>query len=203
MAENLENQNGTNTETTVETNTTTQNTQTTETTDNSELFDKLDAILEKRIDGLTKSILKDNGTNDDDIKEIISQYKAQKAVKTQQASDELKQLKKENALLKSTILDGKLSASAVKVAKKLDIDDKYIPQVMKLADLSKVTIDGEVNEEALNQAMAKVIEECDVFKKANTGEKKGFKNIGATYSDTANEDGLDKIRAIMGLNNKK
>ena len=119
MAENIENKN---------VNETNQNTDTTNTNnknngnDNSELFTRLDAIIEKRLDGLTKSILKDNGTSDDDIKDIISQYKTHKATKTKQTTDEIETLRKENASLKSQILEGKLSSAAIKVADKVGID---------------------------------------------------------------------------------
>jgi hypothetical protein len=44
-------------------------------TNSTEWLDKLDSIINKRIDGLAKSILKDNGVNDNDIKDIISQFK--------------------------------------------------------------------------------------------------------------------------------
>jgi hypothetical protein len=192
MAENLENQ-------------TTDVTNVTETkpeNDNSELFTKLDAILEKRLDGLTKSILKDNGTSDDDIKEIISQYKTHKVTKNKQTSDELEKLRAENTSLKNQILDGKLSSAAIKVAEKVGIDTKYIPQVMKLADLSNVTKDGEIDEEKLNEAMAKVVAECEVFKKTSKKEEnKGFKNIGGNSSEDKPEDSIAKIRKAMGLKN--
>lgn len=190
MSENIQNQNVNETNQNAENNS----------NDNSELFTKLDAIIEKRIDGLTKSILKDNGTSDDDIKDIISQYKSHKATKIKQTSDELEKLRAENSSLKSQILDGKLSSAAIKVAEKIGIESKYIPQVMKLADLSNVTKDGEVDEDKLNEAMAKVIEECDVFKKTTkTEENKGFKNVGGNSSDDKAEDSIAKIRRAMGL----
>lgn len=190
MAENIENQNVNATNQSAENNT----------NDNSELFTRLDAIIEKRLDGLTKSILKDNGTSDDDIKDMISQYKTHKATKTKQTTDEIETLRKENASLKSQILDGKLSSAAIKVADKVGIDSRYIPQVMKLADLSNVTKNGEVDEEKLSEAMTKVIEECEVFKKTSkTDETKGFKNVGGNSSDDKAEDSIAKIRKAMGL----
>ena len=194
MAENIENKN---------VNETNQNTETTNTkneNDNSELFTRLDAIIEKRLDGLTKSILKDNGTSDDDIKDIISQYKTHKATKTKQTTDEIETLKKENASLKSQILEGKLSSAAIKVADKVGIDSKYIPKVMKLADLSNVEKNGDIDEEKLSEAMAKVVEECEVFKKTSkTDETKGFKNVGGNSSEDKAEDSIAKIRKAMGL----
>ena len=197
MEKNIENQN---------VNETNQNTETTNTNnknngnDNSELFTRLDAIIEKRLDGLTKSILKDNGTSDDDIKDIISQYKTHKATKTKQTTDEIETLRKENASLKSQILEGKLSSAAIKVADKVGIDSKYLPQVMKLADLSNVEKNGEIDEDKLSEAMAKVVEECEVFKKTSkTDETKGFKNVGGNSSDDKTEDSIAKIRKAMGL----
>ena len=39
-----------------------------------EIFQKLDAILDKRSDGLAKSALKDNGINESEISEIVTAY---------------------------------------------------------------------------------------------------------------------------------
>ena len=196
MAENIENQNVNETNKNTETTTNNKNNG----NDNSELFTRLDAIIEKRLDGLTKSILKDNGTSDDDIKDIISQYKTHKATKTKQTTDEIETLRKENASLKSQILEGKLSSAAIKVADKVGIDSKYIPQVMKLADLSNVEKNGDIDEDKLSEAMAKVVEECEVFKKTSkTDETKGCKNVGGNSSDDKTEDSIAKIRKAMGL----
>ena len=115
---------------------------------NTELLDKLDSIINKRIDGLAKSILKDNGVGDDDIKDLLGKYKSNKAAKAKTASDELEQLKAENASLRKKIMDGDLLISANKHAEKLNIDKKYISQVLKLADLSKATEGDKINEDA-------------------------------------------------------
>jgi hypothetical protein len=170
-------------------------------TNSTEWLDKLDSIINKRIDGLAKSILKDNGVNDNDIKDIISQYNSNKATKAKNTVDEISQLKAENASLKKRIMDGDLLTSANKQADKLNIDKKYISQVLKLADLSKATDGDKINEDALNEAMAKVVEECGVFKvsKNNTESNSGFKNIGAKEAGDEVEDSMAKIRKAMGL----
>lgn len=206
MENNTQNTQNVATETNVATNNTentesVQNAQSEKATDNNELIDKLDSIINKRIDGLAKSILKDNGVGDDDIKDIINKYKSNKAAKVKTANDELEQLKTENASLKKKIMDGDLLIAANKHAEKLNIDKKYISQVLKLADLSKATEGDKVNEDALNEAMAKVIEECGVFKiNKNTMEaNSGFKNIGAKESNDESEDSMSKIRKAMGL----
>jgi hypothetical protein len=166
-----------------------------------EWLDKLEKIINKKQDGLAKSILKDNGLNDDDIKDIISQYKSNKATKAKNTVDEITQLKAENASLKKRIMDGDLLISAGKHADKLNIDKKYLSQVLKLADLSKATEGDKINEDALNEAMAKVVEECGVFKvsKTNTENNSGFKNIGAKEAEDEIENSMSKIRKAMGL----
>lgn len=205
-AQNTQNTENAATETNVATNTENtsgvQNTQSENATDtNAELLDKLDGIVNKRIDGLVKSILKDNGIGDDDVKELLGKYKSNKAAKAKTANDELEQLKTENASLKKKIMDGDLLIAANKHAEKLNIDKKYISQVLKLADLSKATEGDKVNEDALNEAMAKVVEECGVFKinKNTTEANSGFKNIGAKESNDEVEDSMSKIRKAMGL----
>lgn len=43
------------------------------------LFDKLDAILDKRSDGIARSALKDNGIAEDEAREIVTAYRQQTA----------------------------------------------------------------------------------------------------------------------------
>lgn len=180
-----------------------QNTQSEKATDDNikEWIDKLDKYFAKRQGGLAKSMLKDNGISDDDIKDILDQYNSNKAAKSKELDDELNKLKTENASLKKKIMDGDLLIAANKHAEKLNIDKKYISQVLKLADLSKATEGDKVNEDALNEAMAKVVEECGVFKinKNTTEANSGFKNIGAKESNDEVEDSMSKIRKAMGL----
>ena len=180
-----------------------QNNQSEKATDDNikEWIDKLDKYFAKRQGGLAKSMLKDNGISDDDIKDILDQYNSNKAAKSKELDDELNKLKTENASLKKKIMDGDLLIAANKHAEKLNIDKKYISQVLKLADLSKATEGDKVNEDALNEAMAKVVEECGVFKinKNTTEANSGFKNIGAKESNDEVEDSMSKIRKAMVL----
>lgn len=168
-----------------------------------QLFEKLDGIISKRLDGLTKSILRDNGINDDDeIKALISDYKNSKNSKLEVKENTLKQIQKENEELKAKIRGGELSKVALKVSKDLDINEKYIPQIMKLADLSEVVKDDNtIQSEKLNEAFKKVIEDCDAFKnKADTNQSYGFKNIGADKDGKDSETStVSKLRSAMGL----
>ena len=73
-------------------NTTQQNTQqgtggSQQTPNYDEIFSKLDAILDKRSDGLAKSALKDNGVDEGEIADIVKAYRDQKQNKAaEQAS---------------------------------------------------------------------------------------------------------------------
>lgn len=167
--------------------------------ENSELFDKLDSIIAKRVDGLAKSILRDNGVEDADIKDILSKYKENKDSKTKSDFELVEKLKKENTELKNKVLDGKISGAAIKIAENLNIDVKYMPQVMKLADLSSVAENGELDENKLSEAIAKVIDDAPVFKKTTTEETSGFVNLGGNSSEDKPEDGVAKLRQAMGL----
>ena len=46
-----------------------------------EIFSKLDAILDKRADGLAKSALKDNGVEESEAADIVKAYREQKQTK--------------------------------------------------------------------------------------------------------------------------
>lgn len=64
------------------------------------IFAKLDAILDKRSDGIARSALKDNGIAEDEVKEIVAAYRQQKAGNAQKQSETITALEAENQTLK-------------------------------------------------------------------------------------------------------
>jgi hypothetical protein len=170
-------------------------------TSNEEFYAKLDGMLAKRIDGVTKSILKDNGMEDAEIKDFIAKYKARNEENKKASATEIETLRQENEQLKKSIFDASVLSEVNSLAGELGFNKKYIPQIMKLMDMSEVNKNGKVNTEKLKTSIEKVLEDCEVFKISEEEPKKvnGFTNIGGNKDTEENTDSLAKIRKAMGL----
>ena len=73
--------------------------------------------------------------------------------------------------------NAKIESAATIAAVALGIDAKTIPYVLKMADLSQVMgKDGKINDEAMTQALNKVLEDVPGLKPAQT--QRGFTQIG-------------------------
>ena len=68
-----------------------------------EIFNKLDAILDKRADGLAKSALKDNGIDEAEIADIVKAYRDQKQSKANEQATALSDAQKQIAELQRQI----------------------------------------------------------------------------------------------------
>lgn len=165
-----------------------------------EIFGKLDAILDRRSEGIAKSALKDNGIDENEVKEIIAQYKANKANKAQQAREDLENLRRENETLKQTIINTKIETVAHAKALELGVDTNSLAYVTKLADFDKVVNDkGEVNAEAIVEAIAKVLEDVPALK-GTAQQAGGFVQIGGKGSTPNDNDAQENaLRRAFGL----
>lgn len=153
-----------------------------------EIFKKLDSILDKRTEGIAKSALKDNGYEDAEMKDILTQYRASKQAKTQEAENQLSALQTENAQLKATMQEKDLNNEALTQARSLDVDDKTVPYLIKLADL-KTCIDdkGNVDGAKVKAALEKVLNDVPSLKKVEKGTT-GV-TVGADTSNTGTPSG--------------
>ena len=140
------------------------------TTNYDEIFNKLDSIVAKRMEGITKSALKDNGYEDAEMKDILSQYRASKEAKSQEAANQLSALQTENAQLKATMRQKDLDNEALNQARSLDVDDKTVPYLIKLADLNNCVDDkGNVDGGKVKSALEKVLTDVPNLKKVEKG----------------------------------
>lgn len=148
-----------------------------------EIFNKLDSIVAKRMEGITKSALKDNGYEDAEMKDILTQYRASKEAKNQEAANQLSALQTENAQLKATMREKDLNNEALTQARSLDVDDKTVPYLIKLADLNNCIDDkGNVDGTKVKTALEKVLQDVPNLKKAKEG------TTGVTVgADTSNQ----------------
>lgn len=169
---------------------------------NDALFQKLDDILAKRSEGIAKSILKENGIDNDELKDILNEYKQHKAAKTKTVETEIAELKRVNAELNQKIKTGERNAVINKAATELGISSDNLKYVTKLADLTNIEKDGKVDVEAVKAALKSVIDEVPAFKgeTKTEPEKTGFVKVGSQKTEETKDDlEANRIRKLMGL----
>ena len=113
-----------------------------------------------------KSYLQQQGMTEDEIKEAITSHKSAKTAKAEADKGNLTAVQKraEEAEAKLTIAEKSanariISAEAKGVARDLGVSKESIPYVLKLADLSMVTVDanGDPDAKALEAAINKAL----------------------------------------------
>lgn len=159
-----------------------------------EIFKKLDAVLDKRSEGITKSVLKDNGYEDAEMKDILTQYRASKQAKADEAGNQISTLTNENAQLKATLQKERLDNEALLQARGLNVDDKTVPYLIKMADLSKCLDEkGNVKADAVKTALETVLNDIPSLKQ----EEKGMTGVQVGANTSA---GSQPSGNIFGFN---
>ena len=172
--------------------------------DNTALYEKIEEVANKRIDGIVKNILKNNGVEDDEeLKSILNGYKQHKANKTKAADAEIENLRRVNAELTGKIKTGEKNAVIGKAAAELGISPDNLKYVEKLADLSNIEKDGQFDVEAVKTAFQSVLEAVPAFKSETKADKDaytGFVKVGGKKTEqTKDELEANRIRKLMGL----
>jgi hypothetical protein len=166
-----------------------------------EIFSKLDAILDKRSEGLAKSALKDNGIEESEIADIVKAYREQKQTKANEQATALTEAQKTIADLQKQIADKALDDAFSTAAIELGVDPKQVPYVSRLAARDGVLgTDNLPDAEKVKAAINKVLEDVPALK-ASANANKGFVPVGAKTGDGAGsgEDAEKKLRSYFGL----
>ena len=166
-----------------------------------EIFSKLDAILDKRSEGLAKSALKDNGIEESEIADIVKAYREQKQTKANEQATALTEAQKTIADLQKQIADRTLDDAFSTAAIELGVDAKQVPYVSRLAARDGVLgTDNQPDIEKVKAAINKVLEDVPALK-ASANANKGFVPVGAKTGEGAGsgEDAEKKLRSYFGL----
>ena len=138
----------------------------------------LDGTLAAKEDTALKAYFKQQGLSQQEAEQAIAAFKQQKAA-NQPDVNALQRQAEEEAAAQAEARQAQLKSAATMAAVSLGMDAKTIPYVLKMADLSQAMgQDGNVNEEALKNALNKVIEDVPALKPQATGSS-GFTQIGA------------------------
>lgn len=166
-----------------------------------EIFNKLDAILDKRTDGLAKSALKDNGIDEAEIADIVKAYRDQKQSKANEQATSLSDAQKQIAELQRQISDKAVEETFSTEALALGVDAKQLPYISRLANKDGILgADGKPDVEKVKAAILKVLEDVPALK-ASENANKGFQPVGNTKSGegAGSDDTEKKLRSYFGL----
>lgn len=150
--------------------------------DYNKIQEMIDGRNAKTEDSVLKSYFQKQGLSEEEMESAINAFKTQKA---NQANAQNKELSDAQASLQKIQLENqrlKIEKKAYDFVEDLNIDNKTMPYLLKMADLTKCTDkDGNVLEDTLKNALQKVIDDVPGLKKQVQG------NVGITVgADTNN-----------------
>lgn len=164
--------------------------QTSNNIDYGKIQEMIDARNAKTEDSILKSYFEKQGLSKEEAEGAISSFKTQKA---NQASAQSQELTDAQASLKKTQLENqklKIEKKAYDFVDDLNIDNKTMPYLLKMADLTKCTDkDGNVLEDSLKDALQKVIDDVPGLKKQVQGVA-GIKVGADTNNGTNSNNGV-------------
>ncbi|WP_302196562.1 hypothetical protein [uncultured Ruminococcus sp.] len=147
-------------------------------------YDKLASLINGKQsvaeDTVLKSYFKEQGLSADEMKEAIGAFKEQKAKNT----PDIAKMQSEVESANNAKLTAEVNQSATLEAVKQGVDVASIPYVLKMADFSAVTADGEINAEKLTEAVKKVLDDVPALKKT-ADNSAGVQKIGGDGNGTS------------------
>ena len=148
-------------------------------------YDKLASIIEGKQkvteDTVLKGYFKEQGLTGDEMKAAIEMFKKDKAAKAPDFDAMTKQIADgESALADANrrALMAETKVEAMTMASELGVDQKTIPYLLKMADLSTVANEGAIDPEKLKESLVAVLKDVPQLKTQADETSNGFK-VGA------------------------
>lgn len=165
-------------------------------------YDKLASLINGKQsvaeDTVLKSYFKEQGLSADEMKQAIGAFKEQKAKNT----PDVAKIQSELEISNKAKLMAEVNQSATLEAVKQGVDVASIPYVLKMADFSAVSTDGEINTEKLTEAVKKVLDDIPALKAKANENAGGVQKIGGDGNSDKNLT-EDALRGIFGIKSKK
>lgn len=165
-------------------------------------YDKLAGIIngKQRADEETilKKYFKNQGLSSDEMNQAIAAFKDQKAKNT----PDVGKLQSDLSTAQSDLLRERINTAAMKEALKQGVPMASVDYLLRMADLSAVADEnGKVKDDALTDAVKKVLEDVPALKGTRQSGGKGFEKIGGNGKDDDDVD-QDMLRGIFGVKKK-
>ena len=167
-------------------------------------YDKLSSIIDGKLKATEESVLKgyfkEQGMTGDEMKSAIEMFKKDKAAKAPNIDDLNKQIEDGKGLVAQAnqrALMAETKVEAMTMASELGVEQKTIPYLLKMADLSSAVKDGHIDQNKLKESLNAVLKDIPQLKVSAEDSHNGFK-VGADTSGQASgqEDQLAKIFGI-------
>ena len=156
----------------------------------------LDGTLAAKEDTALKAYFKQQGLSQEEAEQAMAAFKAEKAKNQPDVNAIQAQLVNSQA----QIQQAKVENAAILEAVSMGIDSKTIPYLLKMADLSAaVSQDGKINNEAIQNALNKVIEDVPQLK-PQPAEGTGFRQVGGAGGGSGqNQNNDEALKQAFGL----
>ena len=155
----------------------------------------LEGTLAAKEETALKAYFKQQGLSQEEAEQAMATFKQQKAANQPNVAALQQQAAQAQAAAQKAMLDSVATIAAVS----LGIDAKTIPYVLKMADLSQAMgQDGTINDEAVNTALKKVLEDVPALKPQAAGST-GFIQVGASGSGQQTQTTDDALKKAFGL----
>lgn len=159
-------------------------------------YDKLASIISGKQsvteDTILKNYFKQQGMSKEEMDQAIQTFKDKKA----QATPNIAQLQAQAQAAQEKAQKAELESKATLAAIKMGVDIKVLPYVMKMADLSSLTVESK--EEDFTQVFNKVLEDVPALKTSSEANTGGFQPIGATGKNQETNPQADALSRAFG-----
>lgn len=158
-------------------------------------YDKLASIISGKQsvaeDTILKNFFKQQGMSKEELDQAIQTFKDQKAEKTPDVAALQSQAKQAQALAEKAQIEAKAQIVAIQ----LGVEPKVLPYLMKMADLSQITLESK--DEDITNALNKVLEDVPALKTQTTAAT-GFKQIGSGGQSQQQNAQADALARAFG-----
>lgn len=146
-------------------------------------------------DSVLKGYFKQQGLSAEEMEQAIASFKEQKAQNTPNI-DVL-----QNNINEATAraLKAEMQNSAMLMASELGIDIKAMPFLVRMADVSEVVQNGQVDETILKKKLESIVDAIPSLKQ--TAQKGGFQTVGVETNQRVENDD-EELKKIFGVKRK-
>ena len=159
-------------------------------------YDKLAGILEGKQkateDSVIKGYFKQQGLSEDEMKQAVEKFKAEKQART----PDINALNQQIADANARAINAEMKMQAMSMAGELGVSASKMPYILKLADMSSVVSDGVISEEKLKESLNEVLKQLPELK-TTADNSVGFK-VGADGGQKANTNN-EELARIFGV----
>ena len=167
-------------------------------------YDKLSGIIDGKLKATEESVLKgyfkEQGMTGEEMKSAIEMFKKDKASKAPNIEELNKQIADGKGLIaqaEQRAIMAETKVEAMTMAAELGVEQKTIPYLLKMADITSAVKDGQIDHDKLKESLNAVLKDIPQLKVSAEDKPNGFK-LGADTSGQASgqEDQLAKIFGV-------